>query len=479
MLTSPWLSLAGLCCSRKWSPSEPNILCVGRWLPEFRIVSSISILGFGSLRSVCGFGTHALVRSRERSGYLHTTCRGTIFRDGVSSRVVKSSIELQSQLMKRGTGSFDTSLFLLPSNSFISCVSSSCPTGIPIDSRSVRCRALLQWHKLAEVAVFAAFCVCSERRPLEVYAEWEMQLASAVQCLANSVDGATPPLGVQVHSFKLTPLSICSVISHSSFSVDLASACAAPSGSSLLQDWLPPPCSEAHTVLTASQGAELMPRGIGQICHPAGQQDSIDLASSCVVNGCPLGRHPIMSDSLLASVASQCSMCHWKLDFVRGNWPCSLALWKPHCEPPTPSWLASSPSVRSPPLFYCHNHEGVKAEQDMHRLACTLSLTSPDSMSSAAASAKRLGSSNFLFCKTGSFQSLLATLRECSWAKSAEEEHVTALTHLASSVRSSFHKQILQAAKPHMLSQQLDVTGEMQDDDGASSCSFASLSSLA
>ena len=488
MFTSPWLSLASLCCCNRWSPVDPNILRVGKWLPQFRVIHNISLLGFGTLRSVCGFGTCTLLRSRERSGYFHTTSSGAICVASAVFRSMRVEKSLRSHAMKRCSGSFDVELFLVPSDSFISCVTSSRPTDIPIELLSSRREGIAQWQQLAGTAVFTS--LCQDLSLFEENVSLGSLIVSAVSCLSRDDGGATLSSGAQQDSFMITPKSVCSAFSRNSsapfvlqLSAGQAFVSASRCGPAVCGSVQQPSCNAAHHgVLTAGQNAASMPLGIQASCCAAGRRNVIDLSKSCIANGCPLGRYPILNSDFFASVASRCSLSHWHFDFGKARWPCSVAQPEPSCAPPTPSWLASSSTYCRPHLFTCHNHEGVKAEHNLHLLACAVSSCSQGSVVAGSAGSltpptccSEAEPSSSRFCGSESFCSLLSVFRERTLALSADEERDRNILNLASSVRSSFHKQILIVSKSHQLSFSPNSTeSSLGDEDASSSCSLTS-----
>ena len=420
----------------------------------------------------------------ERSGHFHTTYSGAMSHNLFASRVVSVYKQLRSQDMKYWTGSFDGELFVLPSNNFISCVSRNCPPMMPIEMLAARQEALAQWRRWASVAVFTSWCLSSEVLPSKDYDNCEAAIASAIQLMASCDDDAAPPSGCDLdqYSFNVAPKSTCSVTSPNNVSVavplspGLALVDCSFSAPAPRQDQLPLSCSEEHCVApTCGRTTAGMPMGIPAEGASASRRNSIDLSRSCVVAGCPLGRYPVTCDSFLASAARQCNKSHWLFDFDKGCWPCCSAPVMPSREYLTSSGLPLCSSTSPPHVFNYYNPDMVKAEQNMHLLACNKSSCWLNSQfcSSATSCQSDDEADAVSFCKTGSFASLMALFRERSLAAVIGDDHANAEARLASSVRSSFLKQIHQAAKSHLMSVSPDQNDQLSEDDVASSCSFA------
>ena len=202
MYTSPWLSLASLCCSKQWAPFAPNLLCVGKWLPSFSLISTYSIAGFGSIGSGGGFDK-LLRRSRGQCGFSQSTNCGAFYDSSICVRSVSSCRYLQPLVTNRFVGCFGHSEFLLPKNNFITCCSSSSAADMCVVSKAKHCEWLADWDDLASLAVFICVCISTHSQPEEFCEDLQDTIVLAVSFLAkdgassaSSYDSAVSTIGI-------------------------------------------------------------------------------------------------------------------------------------------------------------------------------------------------------------------------------------------------------------------------------------------
>ena len=157
-------------------------------------------------------------------------------------------------------------------------------------------------------------------------------VAAGVRHLAMGGKGTTPSEGPHNGALGLTLKSACCVL--------------APKVSPLAC-WLAPgpanigsSCAGSQSVLDATASS------YGSARRPCAGSTAgrrrLDLSSSCLVSGCPLGRYP-HSSSFCTYAAHQCSISHWSVDFGKAAWPCSIALPLQSYNSPTPTWYNCPP----------------------------------------------------------------------------------------------------------------------------------------